>query len=64
MGWNSIASGLADEAAGFTRELILGLVCIGREGPLGGTPRIVGRDCKRALPWSPPLDGKLGADSG
>jgi len=63
-GWNNIASGLTDEVAGFTREFILGLAGSGCVGPFVGTSGMVGGNCERELPWSPPYEGKAGTDSG
>lgn len=62
MGWNSIARGLADEVAGFTMELILGLVGNGRTDVLGCASDIEGGD-KRTPPWSPPFDEGTGTNS-
>ena len=59
-----MASGLADEVEGFTSEFILGLAGSGRVDPLAGTSGIVGGNCDRRLPWSPPLDGGAGTESG
>ena len=63
-GWNNKASGLAEEVMGFTREFILGLAGSGSVGPFVETPGTAGGKCERRFPWSPPLDGGVGAGSG
>ena len=49
---------------GFTREFILGLAGSGSVGPFVETPGTAGGKCERRFPWSPPLDGGVGAGSG